>query len=96
MEETLRICRSQDILKDYLVEEEAANTMFTLLDEQRAKEFWAEELREEVREKEVETNLKRLMSKLNMTAEAAMDFMDIPKADQPRYALLLRESSVKG
>ena len=49
MEETLRICRNQDVLKEYLADEEAATIMFTLLDEQKARKFWEEELRQEGR-----------------------------------------------
>ena len=47
VEETLQICRNQDVLRDYLVEEEVATIMFTLLDEQRARKFWEEEIRRE-------------------------------------------------
>ncbi len=49
VEETLRICRDQDVLKEYLRDEEAATIMFTLLDEQRARKFWEEELLQEGR-----------------------------------------------
>ena len=35
------------MLKEYLAEEEAATIMFTLLDEQKAKKFWEEELLQE-------------------------------------------------
>ena len=49
VEETLRICRDQDVLREYLAEEEVATIMFTLLDEQKARKFWEEELREEGR-----------------------------------------------
>ena len=49
VEETLRICRDQDVLRDYLKDEEAATIMFTLLDEQRARKFWEEELLQEGR-----------------------------------------------
>ena len=47
VEETLRICRNEDVLKEYLAEEEAATIMFTLLDEQKARKFWEEELKQE-------------------------------------------------
>jgi len=47
VEETLRICRDQDVLRDYLVEEEVATIMFTLLDEQKARKFWEEDLKQE-------------------------------------------------
>ena len=49
VEETLRICRDQNVLREYLRAEEAANIMFTLLDEQKARRFWEEELRQEGR-----------------------------------------------
>ena len=49
VEETLRICRDQDVLREYLADEEVATIMFTLLDEQKARKFWEEELREEGR-----------------------------------------------
>ena len=47
VEETLRICRDRNVLKDYLAKEEAAIIMFTLLDEQKARKFWEEEIRQE-------------------------------------------------
>jgi hypothetical protein len=49
VEETLRICRDQNVLREYLRAEEATNIMFTLLDEQKARRFWEEELRQEGR-----------------------------------------------
>ena len=49
MEETLRICRDQDVLKEYLQEKEAEEIMFTWLDEQRAKKFEYEEIKQEGR-----------------------------------------------
>lgn len=49
VEETLRICRDQDVLKAYLEEEETAEIMFTWLDEQKAKKFEEEEIRQEGR-----------------------------------------------
>ena len=49
VEETLRICKDQDVLKAYLEEEETAEIMFTWLDEQKAKKFEEEEIRQEGR-----------------------------------------------
>ena len=49
VEETLRICRDKDVLREYLREEEAATIMFTMLDEEKARKFWEEELRQEGR-----------------------------------------------
>ena len=63
MEETLRICRNHDVLKEYLADEEAATIMFTLLDEQKAKKFWEEEIRQES-EAKGEAKLSLLITKL--------------------------------
>ena len=63
VEETLRICRDENVLRDYLRDEEAATIMFTLLDEQKARKFWEEELKQEGRD-EGENRLNALMQKL--------------------------------
>jgi len=47
--ETLRICKDRDVLKKYLEEQEAAEIMFTWLDEQKAKRFEYEEIKQEAR-----------------------------------------------
>ena len=49
MLETLRICKDRDVLKKYLKEQEAAEIMFTWLDEQKAKRFEYEEIKQEAR-----------------------------------------------
>ena len=75
VEETLRICRDQDVLKEYLQEKEAEEIMFTWLDEQRAKKIEYEEIKQEGRaegekigraegEAKGETRLGLLMNKL--------------------------------
>ena len=45
--ETLRICKDRDVLKKYLEEQEAAEIMFTWLDEQKARKFEYEEIKQE-------------------------------------------------
>ena len=47
--ETLRICKDRDVLKKYLEEQEAAEIMFTWLDEQKARKFEYEEIKQEAR-----------------------------------------------
>ena len=37
------------------------------------------------------SNIRRAMKKQNMDLQEAMDYMDIPKEDQPRYAMMLKE-----
>ena len=58
----------------------------------KALEEGLEQGREENHEQEMVSGIQRAMNKLNMTLDKAMEFMDIPEADQPRYALLLKES----
>ena len=42
------------------------------------------------------TGIRRAMEKLNMTLEGAMEYMDIPPAEQPEYVLLLQEGANAG
>ncbi len=66
VEETLRICKDQDVLKAYLEEEEAAEIMFTWLDEQKAKKFEEEEIRQEGRAEGRTEGESRLGSLINV------------------------------
>ena len=50
-----------------------------------------EEVREEGKENATVTSLRTVMKKMKLSAEKAMDFMDIPAEDQSKYALLLKE-----
>ena len=50
-----------------------------------------EEGREEGKENATVTGLRTVMKKMKLSAEKAMDFMDIPAEDQSKYALLLKE-----
>ena len=81
VEETLRICRDQDVLREYLAKEEAATIMFTLLDEQRARKFMEEEARREGREEgKLETLIglvnKNMISVADAAKEARMSLKD--------------------
>ena len=59
------------------------------------------EIREEALEEGMEkgkdemalSGLRTVMKKMNLSAEGAMDFMDIPVEKQEKYALMLKESS---
>ena len=48
------------------------------------------EKRTEIRENLA--GIRRAMKKQNFTPEKAMDYMDIPIAERPRYAMMLKES----
>ena len=49
VDETIRICKDQDVLRAFLEEEEVANIMFTLADLEKATAFEKQEIREEAR-----------------------------------------------
>ena len=63
VEETLRICQDQEVLKEYLKEMEVAEIMFTWLDEQKAKRFEEEEIRQESR---IEESIRIYRDEMNM------------------------------
>lgn len=50
-----------------------------------------EEGREEGKELSTVSNLRSLMGKMKISVEKAMDYLDIPAEEQPKYALLLKE-----
>ncbi|MBR2528897.1 MAG: hypothetical protein IKE58_10570 [Blautia sp.] len=57
MEETIRICKGEDVLKDYLEREEAAVVMFTFADQERATRLTMEEERREGEKKGAATQM---------------------------------------
>ena len=58
---------------------------------EEALEEGREEGREEGKDNATVSGLRTVMKKMKLSAEKAMDFMDIPAEDQPKYALLLKE-----
>ena len=95
VEETIRVCKSEGVLREYLEsrEKEVVDFMITLFGQEYAVEAYAASERQAGEEKEKLSGIRRAMEKLNYTPEKTMDFMDIPLAEQPRYALMLKESS---
>ena len=99
VEETIRVCKSEGVLSEYLEsrEKEVVDIMITLFGQEYAVEAYAESERkagEEIAEtREKLSGIKRAMKKQNFTPEKAMDYMDIPIAERPKYALMLKETS---
>ena len=93
VEETLRICRDKMVLYPYFEEEEVANIMFTFVDKEKQLARLMNEEREEGREEgRVEgidqsriEGIKSLMNTLTMTAQEAMEALNIPLSEQSRY-----------
>ena len=49
--------------------------------------------REEGRVENMESNIRTVMKKMNCSVQKAMDFLDIAKEEQARYAVLLKETA---
>lgn len=73
-------------------EERRLEYMTLAMHDMEIREEAREEGREEGKDEERLFNIRNAMKKLNLSAEKAMDFMDIPAEDQPKYALMLKET----
>ena len=89
VEETIRICKDKNVLSEFLAEEEVANIMFTLADEEKARKFYEEDLLAEGAQKERINSIQSLMETLKMTANQAMDALQIPLRERASLANLL-------
>lgn len=95
IEETIRICKRDDILAEYLKtrEVEVKNIMFTLFDQDRINELnkmeAAKKAAEDAACKERYENIKKLMINLKMSAEQALTALGLKSTDLGRYASML-------
>ncbi|MBQ6503318.1 MAG: hypothetical protein IJI57_05340 [Flexilinea sp.] len=87
--ETIRICRDQNVLKEYLAKEEVSNIMFGAFDKEYQLQLLREQEREEGREEEKLSSIRNLMETLKLTAQQAMDALKISDADRKRYLTML-------
>lgn len=95
IEETIRLCRDENVLAKYLEEREGEveDIMMTLFSQEEVNERYGYECREEGRsEGRAEgtnlatiNHLKKIMKKMHITPEEAMDMLDIPTTDRSRY-----------
>ena len=74
-------------------EERRLEYMTLAMHDMEIREEAREEGREEGKENATVTNLRTVMKKMKLSAEKAMDFMDIPPEDQPKYAVMLQETA---
>ncbi|MBR3721596.1 MAG: hypothetical protein IKN12_02430 [Selenomonadaceae bacterium] len=58
-------------------------------DENEAREAWREYGKEEGREEGIIISLKNVMKKLNLSSDAAMEFMEIPVNERAMYGAKL-------
>ena len=95
IDQTLDEMPDDYIIKPYLEANrvEVKNMLLTEYNEKATMELFKEEGREEGRADEKLSNLKTIMRKMKLSAQKAMEFLDIPPEDQKKYAPLLKESS---
>ena len=83
------------VIKPYLIANRVGvkKMLLTEYNETETMELFRQEGIEEGMEKERITGIRNIMDKLHYSSDKAMDFMNIPREDWPRYKLLLNESS---
>ena len=95
---TYLMANRMGVKKMLLTEYNETETMELFREEGRAE--GRKEGRKEGREEGIDeaniSNIRKIMSKMKLSAAKAMDFMDIPENDQKRYAPLLREEGETG
>ena len=89
------------MLSKFLAKEEVANIMFTKADEEKARKFWEEELREKGRaegraevlaegmKEGLMIAIRNLMKTMKLSAGQAMDALQIPDSDRDAYVSML-------
>ena len=100
IEETIRLCRDENVLAKYLAEREGEveDIMMTLLSQEEVNERYGNECREEGRiegrtegrEENMLSSIHNLMDTMNFTVEKAMDALKVPMEDRERYASAIK------
>jgi len=89
VDETIRICKDQNVLSEFLAEEEVATIMFTMADEEKARKFYEDDLLEEGKENGIVASIKAMMKNLKLSAEQAMEALEIPSNKWGHYISML-------
>ena len=63
--------------------------MHTLFDQDRINELNRLEAAKKAAEKEAANSIRKMMKNLKLSAEAAMEALEIPKCDYPKYMAML-------
>ena len=84
-------CINNNVMKEYLIkhEKEVFNMLALQWNINDAKTAWQQEARNEGRFEEKISNIKRLMNKMHMSIEEAMEFSEIPEEDRKKYIAAL-------
>jgi len=92
IEETIRLCRDENVLAKYLAEREGEveDIMMTLFSQEEVNERYGYECRKEGREENMLSSIHNLMDTMNFTVEKAMDALKVPMEDRERYASAIK------
>lgn len=95
VKEIVRICRNKNLLKEYLSERETEveGIMLTLFNQERVFDIEKSRLLEQGREEGIAQgklfSIKSMMKNLKISAEQAMEILEIPRSDFAKYMTLL-------
>lgn len=95
VKEIVRICRNKNLLKEYLSERETEveGIMLTLFNQERVFDIEKSRLLEQGREEGIARgklfSIKSMMKNLKISAEQAMEILEIPRSDFAKYMTLL-------
>lgn len=92
IEETIRLCRDENVLAKYLAEREGEveDIMMTLFSQEEVNERYGNECRKEGREENMLSSIHNLMDTMNFTVEKAMEALKVPMEDRERYASAIK------
>ncbi len=87
MREAIQICKDRNVLREYLEshEKEAVDMLMELYDQERITDRMLASTRKETKVEDIRS----LMSNLKLTAEQAMQALEIPVADWSKYQMML-------
>ena len=89
VEETIRICKDKDVLREYLADREVAELMFGYFNMEEQLEFLRQEEREEGRAEGALRTLANLVKKGRMTPAEAAEEANMTVAEFEKQAALL-------
>ena len=92
--ETIRICKDEDVLKEYLAskEKEAVSIMMTLFDKEYIMNTYIDDVARKGSENTLLANIRSIMQNLGISLEKALEVLNIPTSDYAKYEELLKQS----
>lgn len=91
VKETIRICKERDVLRDYLEkeEQEVIDIMERLLSQEEILKEYVMSEREDAVQSTLLATLQKMVTKLHLSVDEAMDTLEIPQNERALYAASL-------